>query len=351
MKSLTVARRPAAPVPGTMKACLYFRNDDVRVVERPVPAIGENEVLVRVAACGICGSDTMQWYREPLTRENGGINTGHEISGEIVRTGECVRQFQPGDRVVVSHHFPCTQCIPCQDGNETACEAMHQKQIEPGGFSQYIRVFEKGVQNGLYRMPEGMEFEEACFAELLGCVVRSMRKMGPISGRSLLVLGSGLAGLLHIRLARAMGAKRIYAIDPNEGRLEAAGLSGADETIHANGPLPRADRVFVCTEASTAADHALDAINRGGQILYFASDGPDKKITVNLTNFWITQPAIRFSYGAAPRDVLDALDLISAGKVRVDDLVTHRFGIDRIGEAFGLAAAPRDGSLKIIIAP
>jgi L-iditol 2-dehydrogenase len=337
--------------PSTMKMSLYFRNDDVKVVERPIPEIRPNEVLVRVVACGICGSDTMQWYREPGTREKGGINTGHEIAGEIVRVGESVREYKTGDRVVVAHHFPCMRCTPCQDGNETACEAMHNKQIEPGGFSQYIRIFETAVTRGLFRIPENMTFEHASFTELLGCVIRSIRKVQPIVDRRVLVLGSGLSGLLHMRLARALGAKKIYAVDPNEHRLEAATRSGVDEIIRTGSALPRVDRVFVCTMSPKAAEVALDSVDRGGQILYFASDGPDKKLCVNLTKFWTMQPAIRFSYGATPGDMIEALNLISSGKVCVDDLVTHRFGIDRIGEAFLLAANPTDGSLKIIIEP
>src|SRR5579885_566713 len=112
--------------PLTMKRGLYFRNDDVRVDEQPVPSIERGEVLVRVASCGVCASDTMEWYREPQTRVKGGINTGHEIAGEIVRVGDGVRDYKAGDRVVVSHHFPCGKCMVCQDGNETACEAMHE---------------------------------------------------------------------------------------------------------------------------------------------------------------------------------------------------------------------------------
>lgn len=337
--------------PETMKMSLYFRNDDVKVVERPIPEIRGKEVLVRVVACGICGSDTMQWYREPGTREKGGINTGHEIAGEIVRVGESVKEYKPGDRVVVAHHFPCMRCIPCLDGNETACAAMHDKHIEPGGFSQFIRIFESGVGRGLFRIPDSVTFEHASFTELLGCVVRSIRKVLPIESRRVLVLGTGLSGLLHIRLARALGAAKIYAVDPNEDRLEAAARSGVDEIIHPNSPLPRVDRVFVCTMSPRAAELALECVDRGGQILYFATDGPDHKLCINLTKFWTIQPSIRFSYGATPADMVEAMRMIDTGKVRVDDLVTHRFGIDRIGEAFLLAANPSNGSLKIIIQP
>ena len=338
-------------VSSTMKVGIYFRKDDVRVVERPVPVIGEKEVLVEVVVCGVCGSDIMQWYREPPARANGGINTGHEIAGRIVEVGEAAGEHRIGDRVVVVHHFPCLHCTPCREGNETACEAMKEKHIEPGGFSQYVRVFEKGVANGLFPIPESVSYEQASFVEPLGCVVRSMRKMQPVNGHTVLVLGSGLAGLLHIRLARELGAKRIYAMDANERRLEAAARCGADEMISTIGLLPRADRVFVCTGSEKVAQTALDSVARGGRILYFAADGPDKMLSVNLTKFWIAQPSIGFSYGAAPRDIRESMELISSHKICVDDLVTHRFGLDQMAEAFDLAANPRGGSLKVIIEP
>lgn len=338
-------------VPATMKSSLYFTNEDIRVVERPVPSIGPNEVLAEVVACGICGSDTMRWYREPQSKRLGGINTGHEIAARIVRVGESVRGYRSGQRVVITHHFPCLKCGACRSGNETACEAMHQKHIDPGGFAQYVRVFESGLDLGLYPMPEGMSFEAGSFVEPLGCVVRSVRKMAPLQGQSVLILGSGLAGLLHIRLMKARGAGPICAIDTNQQRLDAARESGADEVRFAGDPLPTADRVVVCTGAPVAARQALDCIHRGGSLMFFAANGPDEKLEIPLTRFWTSQPSLLFSYGAAPRDMSEALELIASGTVRVDDLVTHRFPLDRIREAFELFENPRDTSLKIVIEP
>jgi L-iditol 2-dehydrogenase len=338
-------------LPATMKFGLYYAADDVRVAERPVPAIGPSEVLVRVATCGICGSDTMQWYRGPAVERMGGINTGHEIAGEIVSAGESVRPYKPGDRVVVVHHFPCMRCTPCLDGNETACEAMRDKYIEPGGFSQFIRILEPCVANGMYPIPDSMSFEQGSFVEPLACVVRSVRKTGPMAGRSVLVFGSGLAGLLHIKLAHCLGASQITAVDTNPNRLEAARRAGADAAISPAESIPQADRIYVCTGSPKAAEAALASVNRGGHILFFATDGPDKQLPIPLTRFWTMQPTIGFSYGAAPRDLRESLDLIASGRVSVCDLVTHRFGMDHIAEAFEIASSPRDSSLKVIVEP
>jgi len=136
-----------------------------------------------------------------------------EVGMESGDSTEVRKGLKAGDRVVVVHHFPCMECTPCRDGNETACEAMHEKHIEPGGFSQYIRVFEQCVANGLYRLPDTMTYGQGSFVEPLACVVRGMRKVAPVAERTVLVFGSGLAGLLHIKLARHLGAKRITAVD------------------------------------------------------------------------------------------------------------------------------------------
>lgn len=342
-----------SPAPTTMmRASLYYGAGDVRPVEQPVPEIGPAEVLVQVNACGICGSDTMAWYRDPNAKKQGGINTGHEITGEIVQVGEKIRErFQVGQRVIVTHHFPCLKCDRCLAGEETTCSTMHAKHIAPGGFAQFVRVFETGLDLGLYPLPEGMSFEAGTFVEPLGCVVRSMRKSAPIAGRSVLVIGSGLAGLLHIRLAKAMGAGRIIAVDTNQARLDAAVASGADEGVISSAELPKADNVYLCTGAPPAALAALNAVNPGGCVMIFAADGPNKELSIPMTRFWLEQQRLLFAYGAAPRDMLEAIDWIASGRVRVDDLVTHRFTLDQIGEAFDLATHPRDMSLKVLVEP
>jgi len=242
-------------LPASMKVGLYFNHQDIRVEQRPVPEIGPREALAEVMACGICGSDIMKWYRDPATR-NGGINTGHEIAGRLAKVGSGLGGWKEGDRVIITHHFPCLECMPCLDGNETACQAMHEKHIEPGGFSQYVRILETGIAKGLYRLPDSMSYEEGSFVEPLGCVVRSIRKTRPIEDHTVLVLGSGLAGLLHIKFARALGARKIYAVDTNDRRLEVALRCGADEGIFAHEKLPVADRVYVCTGSPRAASSA-----------------------------------------------------------------------------------------------
>ena len=340
-------------VPASMRAGKYYGSGDVRPVDELVPEIGDGEVLVSVNACGICGSDTMAWYRDPSAKKAGGINTGHEITGVIAKVGSKLgSRFEVGQKVIVTHHFPCLQCERCLAGEETTCATMHQKHIAPGGFAQYVRVFESGLDLGLYPLPETMSFEAGTFVEPLGCVVRSIRKTQPIEGRSVMVIGSGLSGLLHIRMAKSLNASKIIAVDTNQGRLDAAIASGASEGILASSnPLPKADLVYVCTGALSATRAGLDAVNPAGTVMIFASDGPDKELSIPITRFWLQQQRVLFSYGAAPRDMQEAIDWIASGRVKVDDLVTHRFTLDQIGQAFELATNPRDMSLKVLVEP
>ena len=340
-------------VPASMRAGKYYGSGDVRPVDELVPEIGDGEVLVSVNACGICGSDTMAWYRDPSAKKAGGINTGHEITGVIAKVGSKLgSRFEVGQKVIVTHHFPCLQCERCLAGEETTCATMHQKHIAPGGFAQYVRVFESGLDLGLYPLPETMSFEAGTFVEPLGCVVRSIRKTQPIEGRSVMVIGSGLSGLLHIRMAKSLNASKIIAVDTNQGRLDAAIASGASEGILASSnPLPKADLVYVCTGALSATRAGLDAVNPAGTVMIFASDGPDKELSIPITRFWLQQQRVLFSYGAAPRDMQEAIDWIASGSVKVDDLVTHRFTLDQIGQAFELATNPRDMSLKVLVEP
>ena len=197
---------------------MYYNNRDVRIEEMPVPGISTDELLVKVLASGICGSDVMEWYRV----KKAPLVLGHEIAGEIVKTGERVQNYHNGQRVFVSHHVPCNTCRYCLSGNHTACETLHTTNFDPGGFAQYIRVPQLNVDRGVFILPDEISFDEGTFIEPLACVIRGQRFARLQPGQSVLVMGSGISGLLHIALARAIGAGRIIATDINEYRLEAA---------------------------------------------------------------------------------------------------------------------------------
>lgn len=199
-----------------MRVAMYYNNKDVRLEEIPTPRIGPGELLLKVIASGVCGSDVLEWYRikkAPLV-------LGHEIAGEIVEVGGNVEGFKVGDRVFVSHHVPCNKCHYCLGGHHTACETLHATNFDPGGFSEYIRVPRMNVERGTYLLPDGLSFEDATFIEPLACVIRGQRLARIEPQHTLLVLGSGVAGLLHIQLAKAHGGSRVVATDISEYRLE-----------------------------------------------------------------------------------------------------------------------------------
>jgi len=254
-----------------MRVAMYYNNRDVRLEEMPTPQIGPGELLVKVMASGICGSDVMEWYRikkAPLV-------LGHEIAGEIVKVGEGVERYQVGDRVFVSHHIPCNTCYYCLNGQHTVCETLHTTNYDPGGFAEYLRVPRLNVDRGVFLLPDEVSYEEGAFIEPLACVVRGQRAARLQPGQTVLVLGSGISGLLHIALARALGAGRIVATDVNEYRLKAAQRLGADVVIHAQEDVPArlrqanegrlADLVIVCTGAFPAFLQALQSVDRGGR--------------------------------------------------------------------------------------
>ena len=213
---------------------MYYNNHDVRLEEMPTPQIGPGELLVRVEASGICGSDVLEWYRihkAPLV-------LGHEIAGQIVAVGEGVEKYAEGDRVSVAHHVPCNTCHYCRRGHVTVCDTLRKTNFDPGGFAEYVRLPAINVDRGVFIIPDEVSFEEASFTEPLACVLRGQRSAGLKPGDSVLILGSGIAGLLYVQLARASGAALVVATDVAEYRLEAARRFGADATIKAAEDVP-----------------------------------------------------------------------------------------------------------------
>jgi len=339
-----------------MLVAVYHNNRDIRIEDVPKPEIGPDEILLKVMASGICGTDVVEWYRLPKAPRV----LGHEATGTIDEVGKNVTKYKVGDRVFVSHHVPCNKCLYCLKDSHTACETLHTTNYYPGGFSQYIRVPKINVETGVYRLTPNMSYEEGTFIEPLACVVRGQRLADIKKGDTVLIIGSGMAGILHIQLAKLKGAQKIVAADINPDRLKLAEKFGADHVIDARGDLPQqlkelndgraADKVIVCTGAEKAALTALECVDRGGTILFFAVPDPTTKIPIPITQFWRNETTIRTSYGAAPRDLKEALHILSQKKINVSDMITHRIDIREAAEGFKLVAEAGK-SLKVIIEP
>jgi L-iditol 2-dehydrogenase len=339
-----------------MLAAVYYNNHDVRIEEMPVPEITDDEILLKVMASGICGSDATEWYRVPKAPRV----LGHEATGVIAKVGANVTRYKVGDRVFVSHHVPCNKCCYCLRGHHTACETLHTTNFYPGGFAQYVRVPKINVEQGVYRLPNDMSFEEGTFIEPLACVVRGQRLAAPEKEDTLLIIGGGLAGNLHAQLARANGVRKVVVSGMNRYRLELTKKLGAHHTIDARLNVPQelkklndgrlADQVFICKGGVSAALTAMKCVDKGGTILFFAVSDPTVKIPVPMTEFWRNEITLKTSYGAAPRDLDVSLAVLSQKKLNVVDMITHRFGIREAAEGFRLMAESGN-SLKVIIEP
>lgn len=338
-----------------MKVAQYYSNNDIRVEEIPVPKIGAGELLVHVKASGICGSDVMEWYRiKKVPRV-----LGHEIAGVIEKVGEGVKNFKSGDRVFVSHHVPCGECHYCINGHESVCETLRTTNFDPGGFSEFIRVPEINVKLGTFIIPDELTDEDGTFIEPLACVARGQRFANVSKGKSVLVIGSGITGLLHVQLAKANGANFVAATDMNEYRMNFAKKLGADVVMNAKDAVPEklqetygklCDVVIVCTGAPAAISQAWQCVDRGGTVLLFAPPGPDDVIPFPLHALWFSEITLTTAYAGSPRDIKESIDILRARKINVRDMITHRLPLADAALGFKLVSDARD-SMKVILVP
>jgi L-iditol 2-dehydrogenase len=323
----------------------------------PVPKIGPGEVLMRVEASGICGTDLLEWYRlhkAPLV-------LGHEVAGVVAAVGKGVKRYRVGERICAAHHVPCNTCHYCLSGHHTVCDTLRRTNFDPGGFAEYVRLPRINVEQGIFPLPDGVSFEEGTFVEPLACVLRGQRLARLQPGQAVLVIGSGVAGLLHIQLARTSGADYIVATDIVDYRLEAARRLGADIAVRGReytldclrqatgGRL--ADLVVICSGVTSAISQGLGSVERGGTVLFFAPTEPGVSVPILVNDlFWRNEITLTSSYGGSPADYAAALGLIGTGKIRVREMITHRLGLAETGVGFQLVAQAQD-SLKVIIEP
>ena len=339
-----------------MRVARYYNNRDVRLEEIPTPQIGPGELLIKVLASGICGSDVMEWYRIKKAPRV----LGHEITGEIVEVGKGVDRYKAGDRVFVSHHVPCNTCPYCLNGYHTLCDTLRTTNFDPGGFAEYLRVPGINVDRGVFLLPEEVSFEDGVFIEPLACVCRGQRLARLKPGQTVFVIGSGISGVLHIALARASGAGRIIASDIGEYRLKAAKQSGADEVLFAKevrasklreinqGRL--VDLVIVCAGSLPAYKHALETVDRGGTVLCFAPLEPGVDFVLPFFDFWNDGITLLSTYGGSPFDISTAIELIRSQRLPLREMITHRLPLAETRLGFQMVTEAKD-SIKVIIEP
>jgi len=338
-----------------MKAAVYYSQQDIRIEEMPEPEIGEDEVLVEMKACGICGSDLMEWYLKPRSP----LVLGHEPAGVVVRIGKNVNNLNVGDRVFVHHHVACLTCHYCLHGDYTLCEQFHSTNIKPGGFAEYFKVPRPNRQIDTLRIPLNLSFEEATLIEPVGCCLRAIKKCRIQLGDSVAVIGAGVTGIIHTALAKIFGASKAFVSDLFENRLAKAKRFGADITVN---PTTQdfsrvvktetegrgADVAIVTAPTLEAYKTALNVCRKGGKICVFAPTMPGKALEISPKELLFSEVQIIPSYSTSHLETREALELIRMGKINVKDLITHRFSLAETAKAFKTALESKE-SLKVML--
>jgi len=344
-----------------MKVGVFYDAYDIRCEEMPIPKIGSGEILVKMRASGICGSDLGPEYILTKIKERGRkpVVIGHEVSGEVVKVGEGVKKFQVGDRVVPHHHVGCLSCWYCKHGAYTLCKDFYPINFDPGGFSEYFSVPQRLVEQDTYLIPEDVSFEEAAQVEPTACIIRGIRKTPLRQGDAVAVVGCGPMGLTHIKLLTIFGAGEIIATDLSDFRLKAAERFGATVTVNpqVEDAVERAkgmtdgrgvDIAFTATTSAKANEQAIKMIRPSGTLFLYAGLDPDFKLTLPEIYRVCREITITSTYSASHLETEMALELMRSKRLGLGDLVTHRFKLDKIAEAFKIARERQD-SLKTVI--
>ena len=335
-----------------MKVSMWYNNNNIRLEEIPTPSPGPGEMLVKVIACGICGSDVVEWYRLPRAP----LVQGHEVGVEVMKIGDGISKYKKGDKLFIAPKVPCLKCSYCLKGHYPQCTEV--KDRLPGGFAEYILVPKELVTKGCYLLPDKVTYDQSTFIEPLACVVRAQRLASISEGDIVLILGSGMSGLLNIKLARHKKCT-IVATDLNKRRLELAKSFGADYILNAASNIKeellnvigkKADVVIVTTSALQAIKQAWETVDMGGTVVLFTVPGPEKDVIVPVNDFWRKEIRILTSYYCGPPDIEESINLIEKREITVDELITHRLPLKDTDKGFKMVLDGTD-SLKVIIRP
>lgn len=312
---------------------------EVRIEDDPDPRAGAGEVVGRVLACGVCGSDVLDSW---VARKVPAV-LGHELCAEVEEVGAGVRGIAPGDRVVVHHHAPCGECRRCRRGHETLCDQFRATRLYPGGFAERVRVPADLVRE-LLPLDGRIDTERATFVEPLACVLRAFDRCGLRAGDSLLVVGTGTSGLLAVAAAHARAVDAVWVREPRRERLERALALGAER--HGNELV---DVAIVCTTKPEAIAAGFAAVAPGGALCLYAPPDPGQALGLDGHALYVGEIDVCASYSAGPEDMRRALELIATGGVDPAPLITHRLPLERTGEALELART--GGTIKALVLP
>lgn len=341
-----------------MKSAVFYSSEDIRYEERSLPVIGDDEVLLKLRACGLCGTDIYKATHETVPP---GTVLGHEIAGDIVETGTRVTHVQTGDRVYVAHHVPCFTCDFCQKGFYTMCPQFAATNVEPGGFSEYIRIPALHAKHTMGKLSKDVSYEQGAMVEPVACCLHGFERAPVHPGDSVLILGAGQIGCIQLQLAKYYLAGKVMITDVNENRLLRARSLGADAAFHpAAEPVENrvmketdgkgADLVIISVGSSALLKEAFQAVARGGTILVFAHF-PKGDVAIPAERFFNDEVKVVGAYSSHPYHYREALELLKAKVVNTEKMVTHRYPLSQLLQAIECARNPEGESVKIMMYP
>lgn len=340
-----------------MRVIEYHANNDIRIVDLPVPEIGPGELLVQLRACGICASDVMEWYMRPRAP----LYPGHEPVGIVAAVGDGVVQFTVGQRVFFHHHVPCMLCHFCQRGSFSQCATFRATRLYPGGLAEYIRVPATNVQGDVLALPNDISFEVATLIEPLACCIRGIERAAVQAGDCVCVLGAGSNGLMLAQLAQQRGASCVIIVDPIAYRRHQAIEIGIDfaldpstepilAQLQAINDERKPDIVIVTPSKISVIQQGIELVGPGGTVLLFAPPAPEEMLPLLPNLLFFQEITLRTSYSAGPSETRLALKLLRRRRIRAETLITHRFGLNDAAQAFEVVARPGN-ALKVVIFP
>ena len=340
-----------------MKTAFVKEPSVISVDDTPSPVVEKGDILVKMQACGICGSDLEKvfgQYGQPSMR------LGHEPSGIVLDVGPDVTEFKKGDRVFTHHHVPCYDCHFCKHGNETMCKKYYETNLSPCGLSEeYIVPAWNVSHGGVLKISDSLSFEEAAMIEPLACCVRAWKKYDYQEGDSVAIFGVGPTGMMHVMISHAKKFSKIFCLDINDFRLDFANkfnitdsINSLDETrkekILKETENKGVDVAIVATSSLKALEDAIDMVRKGGAVMMFGVPSKGASLNIDMSKIYSKEITLVTSYAASDTDTKEALELIESSQVDVKQLITHTYPITETQKAFDHARSG-DNAMKIII--
>ena len=340
-----------------MKASVCYKQNDLKTEDLPIPEISDNEVLIKMLACGLCGTDIQKIRGDSVNKPT---VLGHEVVGEIVKKGKNVSKFEIGDRVITAIHVPCFTCHYCNKGHYTICEQFRTNNIDPGGFAEFIRIPELHLNHLTHKVSNNVTDEEATLIEPIACCLHGLKQADIRPNDSVLIMGAGTIGILHAQLAKIKGANKVIVSDMSEFKLQKALKVGCDYAINIKEKNiidevnkitdgQGVDVIVIAAGVSSLVADAVNMVRRAGKIIVFSGFDKNKLVTLDVSRFFKDEISIIGTYSVTPYEFPEALDLLEKRKLNTKEMITHVYPLNKLSEAIDISTNPEQPVLKVII--